>query len=123
MENKIENQENKKIKKVVYTQNIRDLFKHHRKEGKELLWISNAIQVPYNTIKKWSSKLKKWEDLKDWRIWNSTKKKLFSDEDLKSFCKNNENATLKEIWNNFKVSDVAILKRFKKIKYSFKKKT
>jgi Zn-dependent peptidase ImmA (M78 family) len=66
--------------------------------------------------------LKRGEKLKDGRIWNSTKQKKFTDEELKEYVENNENETLKEIWKHFKVSDIAILKRLRKMNYSYKKK-
>lgn len=109
--------------KKVYNQDIMDLFKYHLKEWKTVIWISEAIQVPLNTLKGWARKIKLWKELKDLRFWNSTKQKKFSDEELKKYCDDNENATLKEIWKYFNVSDVAILKRLRLMKYSYKKKT
>ena len=109
--------------KKVYNQEIMDLFKYHIEGWKTVVWISEAIQVPINTLKWWVRKIKKWKELKDARFWNSTKQKKFSDEELKNYCDNNENATLKEIWKYFQVTDVVILKRLRTMKYSYKKKT
>ena len=110
------------LKKPIYTQQIRDLFKYHKEQWKKLWWISQVIQVPYETLKNWNRLIKKWKELKDNRFWNSTKKKTFSNEDLVEYIENNENVTLKEIWDNFNVTDVAILKRLRNINYSYKKK-
>jgi hypothetical protein len=66
-------------------------------------------------------KLGRWETISDQRSSNG-REKLFSDEDLVAFTESNGNATLADIWNHFNVSDVAILKRFKLLKYSYKKR-
>jgi len=65
--------------------------------------------------------MKKWESLEDKRSENG-KQKTFSDEDLISYIENNLNATLKDIWNTFWVTDMAILKRLRTLTYSYKKK-
>lgn len=111
----------KKTRKV-YWDEIKELFKKHKENWKELKWISNALNLPYDTIKRWSSKVNQGKTLKDWRKSNRTKQKKFSDEDLKNYVNNNENATLKEIWKNFSVTGVAIYYRLKIMKYSYKKK-
>ena len=111
----------KRIQKV-YNQEIRELFKKHIEEWKKLKWIWEVLKIPYDTINVWKKKLKKGEELKDGRIWNSTKQRKFKDEELKEYIENNENATLEEIWENFKVTHVAIFLRLKSMNYSFKKK-
>lgn len=108
--------------RTIYTQEIRDLFQHHRAQWKKLVRIAEVLCIPYNTIKIWSCKVSPWETFKDKRFWNSTKQKKFSNEDLKLYIENNVNATLKEIGDHFSVSDVAILKRLKNMNYSYKKK-
>lgn len=110
------------ISRPTYSQEIRDLFQYHRTRWKTLTWIADVLNISYNTIKIWNSKALPWEVFRDKRFWNSTKKKLFSDEDLRFFIENNVNATLKEIGKNFNVSDVAILKRLRNMGYSYKKK-
>lgn len=105
-----------------YSQDIRDLFQYHKSQWKALTWIAEVLNISYNTIKIWNSKSITWEEFKDKRFWNSTKKKSFSDDDLKLFIDNNVNATLKEIGEHFNVSDVAILKRLRNANYSYKKK-
>lgn len=105
-----------------YSLEIKGIFIQHKAEGKTLKWISEAIKVPFDTIKLWSSKIKQWESLIDKRSLNG-RQKLFSDETLIEYIGTNKNATLKETGKYFKVSDVAILKRLKKLWYSFKKKS
>ena len=111
-----------KKRNKVYSEEMREKFKIHRENWRILEWISEALKIPYNTIKWWSQKLKKGDDLKDWRIWNSTKQKQFTDKELREYVENNENATLEEIWKHFKVTHVAIYLRLKAMKYSYKKK-
>jgi len=41
-----------------YSLEIKEIFIQHKAEGKTLKWISEAIKVPFDTIKLWSSKLK-----------------------------------------------------------------
>ena len=106
----------------IYSQDIRNLFQYHKSQWKTLTWIAEVLNISYNTIKIWNSKSIIWEEFKDKRFWNSTKKKSFSDDDLKLFIENNVNATLKEIGEHFNVSDVAILKRLRNTDYSYKKK-
>lgn len=112
----------KKTRKV-YKQEIRDLFKYHKEKWIDVKKIWEMLQVPYNTIKEWNTKYNQWKEIKDGRIWNSTKQKKFWDEELIIYCNANENATLKEIWENFWVTFVAIYSRLKAIWYSYKKKT
>ena len=66
-------------------------------------------------------KVTKGEDIEDQRKENGRNKK-FSDEELKLYIEDNINATLKDIGDHFSVSDVAILKRLRKMNYSYKKK-
>lgn len=104
-----------------YSHEIKIIFTKHREDWKTLSWISDALKIPFDTIKRWSTKLAQGNDLEDQREWNGSKK-LFSDEDLVEYIETHENATLKEIGVNFSVSDVAILKRLRTLKYSYKKK-
>lgn len=110
------------MKKRSYGEDIKALFKLHKWNKQTLSWISEALNIPFNTLKTWSMKLGRWEDIEDQRS-NNGNEKLFSDADLIAYAEQNENATLLDIWNHFNVSDVAILKRFKSLKYSYKKKT
>ena len=110
------------IVRKVYSQEMRDIFQKHREDGKSVAWISNALQIAIGTLQTWRAELKKKWTLKDKRFWNSTKQKKFSDEDLALYIDNNVNATLKDIWDHFSVSDVAILKRLRNMDYSYKKK-
>lgn len=107
--------------RVVYGMQIKELFIEHRKSWKTLLWISEAMNISMNTIKEWWVKLKRGDNLWDKRKEN-WRKKTFSDEDLTLYIEANVNATLKDIWDYFSVSDVAILKRLRKMNYSYKKK-
>ena len=111
-----------RLSRVVYSQEIRDLFQYHRTQWKKLTWIAEALNISYNTLKIWNSKASVWETFKDKRFWNSTKQKKFSDEELKLYIENNVNATLQEIGIHFSVTDVAILKRLRNMNYSYKKR-
>ena len=104
-----------------YSKEFKETFIQHRNDGKSLSWISDALKVSFNTLKRWSMKLGQWETLEDKRIRNG-KKKTFSDEELKCYITEHVNATLKEIGVYFSVSDVAILKRLEACQYSYKKK-
>lgn len=106
----------------VYPQEIRDLFQYHKNQWKKLTWIADILDISYNTLKIWNKKMVAWEVFRDKRFWNSTKKKTFSDEDLKRYIEHSPNATLKQIGHHFHVTDVAILKRLRKAGYSYKKK-
>jgi len=79
------------------------------------------MNISMNTIKEWWVKLNRGDNLWDKRKEN-WRKKTFSDEDLTLYIEANVNATLKDIWDYFSVSDVAILKRLRKMNYSYKKK-
>ncbi len=107
--------------RAVYSNQIKEVFREHRNNKKTLSWIANALNISVNTLKEWSVKMKKWESLEDKRSENG-KQKTFSDEDLISYIENNLNATLKDIWNTFWVTDMAILKRLRTLTYSYKKK-
>lgn len=111
-----------KNRRKVYKQEIRDLFKYHKEKWISVKEIWEMLQVPYNTIKEWNTKYRKWKEIKDSRIWNSTKQKKFLDEELRNYCESHENATLKEIWEHFWVTLQAIYNRFQIIWYSYKKK-
>jgi hypothetical protein len=45
--------------RAVYTNQIKEIFIQHRKNGKTLSWITDALNISFNTIKEWSAKLKK----------------------------------------------------------------
>jgi transposase len=107
--------------RAVYGMQIKELFIEHKKSWKTLLWISDAMNISINTLKEWGAKLKKGKDLWDKRSENG-KQKTFSDDSLKLYIEENVNATLKDIWDHFLVSDVAILKRLRNMNYSYKKK-
>lgn len=79
------------------------------------------MNISMNTLKEWWTKLKRGDDLWDKRKGNG-REKQFSDESLKLYIEENVNATLKDIWDHFSVSDVAILKRLRSMNYSYKKK-
>lgn len=109
------------MERSVYGMDIKELFIHHKSNGKTLLWISEAMNISVNTLKEWWTKLQRGENLWDKRSENG-RKKQFSDESLRLYVEANNNATLKEIWDHFLVSDVAILKRLRNMNYSYKKK-
>lgn len=79
------------------------------------------MSISMNTIKDWWVRLKQGDDLWDKRKGNG-REKTFSDNDLTEYIEANVNATLKDIWDHFSVSDVAILKRLRGMNYSYKKK-
>lgn len=109
------------MERTVYGMQIKELFMEHKNNGKTLPWISDAMHISVNTLKEWWSKLKRGESLWDKRKEN-WRAKTFSDTDLVEYIEQNVHATLKDIWNHFSVSDVAILKRLRNIHYSYKKK-
>lgn len=109
------------MSRVTYSIQIKELFIEHRKNGKTLEWITDAMNISLNTIKVWSALLKRWESLDDKRAGNG-RKKLFSNESLELYVKDHINATLKDIGNHFSVSEVAVWKRLKWMSYSYKKK-
>jgi hypothetical protein len=45
------------MKKKSYGKDIKMLFEQHRLNNKTLVWISEALDIPFNTIKTWSMKL------------------------------------------------------------------
>ena len=107
--------------RAVYGIQIKELFAQHKRNWKTLSWISEAMNISINTLKEWWAKLKRGNELWDKRKGNG-RKKQFSDESLKLYIEENVNATLKDIWDHFSVSDVAILKRLRSMNYSYKKK-
>lgn len=109
------------MSRTVYTMEMKNLFREHKKNGKTLSWITEAMNISINTIKEWSSRLHKGESIEDKRSTNGKQKK-FSDESLKTYVAENIHATLKDIGDAFSVSEVAIWKRLKNMHYSYKKK-
>lgn len=110
-----------KLSRRTYSSEITNLFITHRNEGKTLTWISNALQISFHTIARWNICLKRWIPLWDQRSHNG-REKTFSDTALVEYIEAHENATLKEIGVHFMVSDMAIFKRLRILKYSYKKK-
>ena len=47
------------MSRVTYSIQIKELFIEHRKNGKTLEWITDAMNISLNTIKVWSALLKR----------------------------------------------------------------
>lgn len=51
------------MQKRSYSQEVRELFQEHRNDGKSLVWISDALKISFNTLKRWSMKLGRGEEI------------------------------------------------------------
>lgn len=104
-----------------HSEEIKELAVLKYKEWASKRSIYTFLKISDKTLDKWILKKEKTWKIEDNRNKNGKNKK-FSDEALKEFYDKNINATLKDGWKNFWVTHVAIQKRLKKMKYSYKKK-
>ena len=92
----------------------------YRQEGNTLEETSKVFKVAISTIQRWEKQLKEKGDVKNKPLNRSFKK--IEPEELKKYVKNHPDAYIKEIAEVFKCSTTAIIKAFKRLGITRKKR-